>query len=292
MSSKYQNPAKLFLKYNNVFELTDVLNYADFLRRESGLSASPPIDLNKIFDRFNLLSPKQAPFTMQQGAIVRINGEPQILLKEDDPLLRQRFTQAHELIEILFDELPGEIRCDRQKENIFGNYKESICQTAAAHLLMPQRSFRPKAIELGLSFQSAKILANEYNVSLTAALFRLVDQYEHSCAVILWKLKNKPKEIQRKIPKKQMTLPGFAAKAIAEPKLRVEWVYGNYLNVFIPKDKSIDEDSSVYQCWNTKQFSSGEEILSFGRFTRKAWVENSSIHNNGENFVLSLIRNL
>lgn len=220
-------------------ELTDVIEYTKFLLIESNISDKPPIDLNKIHERFGIPYPQEAPLPNQQGVLVEINGFPQILLKDGDHYVRQRFTQAHELIELLLKNQSRNWKFNGENNTIFGNNKERICQIGAAHLLMPQNSFRPKVLSYGISLNTGKKLAELYEVSLTAALFRIVDQYPNSGAVLLCRLKNKPTEISNKITDEQMALPGFKFSSLPPKKLRIKWVYGKYKNQFIPNNKSI-----------------------------------------------------
>lgn len=287
----YENPAHKFIeKHGKVTDLSDLVNYADFLRQESGISDKPPIDLNSIYRRFGMPIPQHAPLKNQQGTIIHTNdGLPQILIKADDPEYRQRFTQAHELMELLFLETPSEINMGRLKETIFRGAKERVCQFGAAHLLMPQRSFQPQALALGLSFQSAEELGRTFRVSGMASLFRLVDQYENEAALILWRMKNKPTELREEISDRQFQIPGFQGSFLAKPKLRVEWSYGSVRRVFIPKDKSISEDSSAYKTWYTGNYSLATETFPFGKLRSKVVFENKTSAIDGETSVLSLI---
>jgi len=140
----YTNPAELFLKTHTIESVEDIIHFADFLREEAGLSCDPPINLQLIIDQFGMHSPKAIPLPQQQGTTVSFSGIPQILFHDGDGPPRQRYTTAHELIELLFSGLPGSIRFDGKKANIFGIYgKERICQIGAANLLMPLLSFQP-----------------------------------------------------------------------------------------------------------------------------------------------------
>ena len=288
--ASYENPAKLFLKNHSIESLTDVIAYTNFLREESGITSEPPIDLQIIMNRFSINRPETVQLPKQQGTTVTFNGSPQIIIHAGDIVTRQKFSTAHELIELLFSELPGNIRPDRVKENIFGKDKEQICQMAAANLIMPEQSFRPRSTRLGLAFKSAETLAEEYEVSLMAALSRLVDMYPNQSIMVLWQIKNKPAELKNKIPENQIKLPGLLPNNLPMKKIRVSWTHGRYKNYFLPLNKSIPEDSSIYNAWNTDQFVSGEEIIPFGSYNVKVFVESKPVNIKGEKHILSLIR--
>lgn len=191
---------------------------------------------------------------------------------------------------MLFTELPGEIRMDRLKETIFGNKKERICQAGAANLLMPQKSFLPAAQQNGISLQTATLLVRQFEVSMMASLFRIADLFPNQVAIILWKMKNKPIELKKEVPENQISMPGFSTRSLPSPKLRVEWAYGEFMNIFIPQEKSIPEDSSVYRAWERSQITVDEEILPFGKRRVKGLFENIPISINDESRILSLVR--
>jgi len=291
MTAHFENPAKLFLRNHKVESLVDVIAYTEFLRNESELTSNPPINLQKIIDHFGIRTPQAACLPQQEGTTITIHGSPLILFNSEDIPTRQKFTIAHELIELLITEISDGIRPDRVKRTIFGMKSEQICQKGSANLLMPRESFLPRAKGLGLLFQSAEILADEYEVSLMAALCRLLDMYPKQGMLILWQMKNKPTELKKEVLSNQIPLPGIRpTNNLPPPKLRAMWTYGDYMNNFMPKDKSISEDSSVYDARNYNQFTSGEELIPFGSYNVKAFIESKPININGERHVLSLVR--
>jgi len=286
----YENPAKSFLENHQVNTLRDIIEYTDFLRTESGICATPPIDLSKIIARFGMHDPVFTTLPDQQGTTIPFHGIPQIIINDTDRTTRQRFTQAHELIELLFTELPGVIRMDRLKTNIFGTKKEKICQNGAANLLMPEESFKPRAQQLGISFQTAELLSKEFEVSLIASLFRLADIFSNKAAIVLWRMKNKPSEIKKKIPPEQTNFPGFEVSPLPSPKLRAEWCYGNITDHVFPDNKSIPVDSSVYHSWENETYAKSEETIPFPGYNHKGIIENKPISINDEKMILSLIQ--
>jgi Zn-dependent peptidase ImmA (M78 family) len=290
LASDYENPAQLFLENHSVTSLADVIAYTEFLLAESGISSDPPINLQAILNRFGIPQPKYANLPQQQGMMLP-NFEPlQMIIHAGDSITRQKFSIAHELIETLFLELPGKIRLNGQKENIFGIAKERICNEAAANLLMPKVSFHPKAIRMGLSFHTAELLADDYEVSLMATICRLVDMYPKQGIMVLWQLRNKPSELKKEVSEKQIEMPGFHPSYLPARKLRVAWKYGDYKGRFLPIEKSIPEDSSVYVAWKSNAFAASEEIIPFGSYNVKAIIESKPINIGEERQVISLIR--
>jgi hypothetical protein len=108
--------------------------------------------------------------------------------------------------------------------------------------------------------------------------------------MVLWQMKNKPADSKEKVPDNQIPMPGFHATNFPAPKLRVSWSYGNFNDLFIPEYKSIPEDSSVYEAWESNRFAFGEEKIPFGRYNCKAFIESKPINIMDERHILSLIR--
>lgn len=284
----YIHPGKLFVeKFGVVQEQADVLRYAKFLRAESGTGITPPIELEKIYNRFGIQIPVLEAID-QEGLLV----DPEcglILIKEDDPTLRQRFSAAHELIELLFAAHPlGKGWKSQQRGPFDEPAKERMCNAGAAEILMPRESFLMRALSLGISYQSARQLAFEYIVSITAALVQLVRIYPGQHAVVLWAMKNKPSEMQQKHSEKQMEL--FETSVyLPSKKLRVEWSFASPGVPYIPPDKSISNDTPIYAAWQNIEFTSGFSFVELGKIVGRIYSDNYAFQRDGETLVLSLV---
>jgi Zn-dependent peptidase ImmA (M78 family) len=272
----------------------DVLAYAEFLRKESGLNDQLPVDLSKIFARFDIPDPKLAPLPGQQGMLI----DPDrglIIVNSNDPDDRQKFTRAHELVEMLFSVLPqgrdlgSGWRLDRP-----GGFKditkEFLCNWTAANLLMPTRSVQQRVKECGVNFECARVIAEDCQVSLSAALVQLARNSHERHVVVLWRMKNKPTEIQNAANNSQMTMFGISNTSPAK-KLRVEWCLGGLDSPFIPKDKSTENTSLISRAWETNTFLAGKEWMTFDN-RNSAWYfgEYMPFVLNQERYVISLIR--
>lgn len=131
----YTNPGKLFIQRFGLVECAeDVMRYVGFLRDEAGISAEPPIDLAPIHSRFGIPLPKYAPLPDLQGILLNPD-HGLILIKEDDPAARQRFTAAHELIELLFSALPSGKGWAARRS---GNFKSN---PGSAYAMKGQRNY-------------------------------------------------------------------------------------------------------------------------------------------------------
>lgn len=291
------DPGCLFLKtYGQVESEKDVLAYADFLRRESGINGMIPVDLNSIFLHFQIPDPVQKPLPGQQGLLVdAANGI--ILINANDPPDRQKFSQAHELVELLFNALPNGKDLGggwflKKPGGFKETTKEYLCNRTAANLLMPPDYVRHQIKQYGTSFECARVISTECETSLSAALVQIAHLSSKNHTVVLWVLKNKPSEIKNKISNDQ---PGLFDNYRPEPtkKLRVEWSMGSKSAPFIPKDKSVEETSLIFQSWQTGNFTSGKERLCLdGR--KPAWyhTQNLPFVVESNTMVLSLMEHL
>jgi Zn-dependent peptidase ImmA (M78 family) len=290
MSSKRQPPGELFVqRHGTVDNIDDVLEYVHFLRSESGLGVDPPIDLARIFTSFQLPHPKYIALPNQQGLLA--NPETGlILVNADDIRTRQRFTEGHELLELLFSALPrGNGNVTRCGGLFTQAEKEQLCNVGAAELLMPKATFLPRILQKGISFQTGRELAAEYGVSISAALVQLTRVGPGRHAVVLWRPKNKPSEIRSQISSDQLALWEQAPARMPPKKLRVEWSLEGRDVPFIPKDKSIFEDSSIYAAWRDAVFTIGRDCVDLGKVSGELLCESQPFEVDDERWVLSLL---
>lgn len=289
------SPGRLFMQeQKTITGYEDVLAYAEFLRREAGLNDKLPVDLNKIFDRFEFPNPKLVPLPGQQGMLVD-PSQGLILINSTDPDDRQKFTRAHELVEELFSVLPqGQDLGAGWRLDLPGGFKQStkefLCNWTAANLLMPPQYVQEQIEKCGANFECARKIAKDCQVSLSAALVQLARNSHERHFVVLWRMKNKPTEIQNASNDSQMTMFGIQNTPPAK-KLRVEWCLGALGSPFIPKDKSTETTSLISQASTTSNCTHGRERMTFDN-RRSDWYssENMPFTFNEEKYVISLMR--
>lgn len=286
----YVNPGKLYVeRFGEVTTSEDVLRYAHFLLEASGLDGTPPIDLAKIYKKFDIPNPKQAALKDQQGLL--LNPERGIILiKEDDPAARQRFTAGHELMELLFAALSVGTGWAARQTGVFKlPTKERLCNEGSAELLMPRATFLPRLQQLGVSFASARQLATDFHVSMTAAAVHMVRVAPGRHALILWRMKNKPSEIRGKVSPNQLSLWGQTV-TIPPKKLRIEWAFNGPNVPYIPTDKSAPDASFMSNAWLSNNSTIGEDVMSLGTTNGVFRSENRPFESQqGERMVLSLL---
>ena len=290
----YVSPGRLYLeKQKTVETFDDVLRYAEFLRSEAGLNGILPVDLGKIFKHFQIPETLTAPLPQQQGLLLDANRGI-IVINSNDPEKRQKFTTAHELVEMLFKALPQGKDLGRGWElkrpgGFKENTKEFLCNWTAANLLMPPPFIENEIKKLGVTFDCARSVAEKCEVSLSAALVQVARNSQRQHLVVLWRMKNKPTEINNTNNASQMTMFGVQNIAPAK-KLRVEWCLGGVNSPYVPKDKSVENSSLIYQAWETNRFTSGRVNISLDN-RNASWFscENLPFTTDGKRYVISLI---
>lgn len=286
----FVSPGRLYLeKQKTIQDCDDVLAYAEFLRNEAGVNGVLPVDINKIFTHFRIPDPILTPLPQQQGMLLD-SDRGVILINSTDPEKRQKFTKVHELVEMLFSELP-QGRLNRPggfKEHT----KETLCNWTAANLLMPVDYVNDQIKQRGVNFECATRIADKCDVSFSAALVQMAQNSGDGYFVALWRMKNKPADFKNQPDASQMTMFGVDT-AMALQKLRVEWCLGSSPQLHIPKDKSTENNSCIYQAWKISKFTSGKLKIVFS--TRNAaWFssENMPFTSNNEKYVISLMRKI
>jgi len=288
---KSRNPGSQFLQvHGNVHEFNDVMKYIKFLRTEAEISDQDiPIQLTKIYDAFDLRKPvfedlgDTRGFFQPELGIVMINSQ--------DSAYRKRFTEAHELVERLFDQLNNKDVWNLRK---YGNFqdsiKEGLCNRGAAELLIPRSDLNRELPSNEVSMKSARFISNRYEVSLTAALLYLVTHFRGMHALVFWEMRYKPTEQKILVPDNQLSYFGPDFHSGPQKKLRIRWAAGSPSAQFIPRNKSIPEDSSVFQALISGSPNNAMENIYLTRSLRgKARFENLPFRVGSDMKVISLI---
>ncbi|MBU0513921.1 MAG: ImmA/IrrE family metallo-endopeptidase [Chloroflexi bacterium] len=288
--SDYQHPGELFIaQYGRVTDRLGVTRYVDFLRREAGLNDEPPIDLALIFRHFAFPTPKRVSLPGQSGVLM----DPDrgiIFISSDDSAVRQRFSEAHELLELLFPAHSSSPSWSNRTRNLFSDkVKERLCEEGAAELLMPLSTFIPHTHQWGVSLEAGQKLAVLYDISLTAALLRAVRFGPGKHALVLWKLAWKPTEKDTLLNPDQLPLFEDYTPYPPSQKLRVRWGCSTQGGPFIPPNKSIKFDTHIYQAYEQGSVTNGMDWLDLSTFHGHCFCESMAITLDSEPHVLSVI---
>jgi len=263
-----------------------VIRYADYLLGTISCECLP-VNLEALIDYFDIKVHK-VPLAGQRAlSTANLN----ILVEQDDRETVHRYSIAHEMIEFLFHAL-NEVRPNLNQEllNDLQNRKEALCELGAANLLMPMKLFRSLVQRNGFSIDSGKYLASFSRVSLTASLRRMLDTRIRKAVVMYFRYGNSSGEF---IPSAVGQTNLFGPPQIMDPpkKLRVLRTYASSYGEagFIPNEKSIENNTSIFRCYETGTSTSGHDDMDLVSVKGNFFVESIPVSFNGERHVLSLL---
>jgi hypothetical protein len=290
MRSGRQHPGRAFVERHGLVQAEEhILRYADFLREEAGLDDTPPIDLDRIRHHFGLPSPIPAPLREQQGILVD-DEAGLILIKEDDPDARQRFTYAHELMELLFAACMQYPAWSRSRPLFSGSRKEQLCNQGAAALLMPQPAFGARVTAEQVCFAAASRLAQLYETSFLATLRHMVRHTSEPYALVLWRYALKPTQ-ERKVSAEQMRMFDLSEDLTPDKELRVQWAVSNRASAhYIPRHKSVAEQSCIFRAYQSGAVEQATERIDLGGYFVHCEIEAKRVVIIEEPWVVTLLR--
>lgn len=204
------------------------------IRSRSDLALQGALKARKVHTELGLVHPTEAPIEIiaqLRGLLIRytrIEGAEARLLRTETRAVaaiarsnsvgRQRFSAAHELGHYELHRDHSRIRaCSADDMHRWsGNEKrEAEANWFAAELLMPAKLFEPMCDVAKVDLDIIRVLANEFQVSMTAAAIRFVTFTEERCCVVLskdgaiswaWPSRSFGYEITPKSPLNPMTL--------------------------------------------------------------------------------------
>lgn len=203
------------------------------------------------------------------------NGRMVIRYNPDKPKTRQNFSIAHEIAHTFF---PGyQDRCSaRHQIGKFDpeNEVEFLCDIGASQIVMPTPEFDSDVKNMGVSLKSLQELSKLYEVSLEATAIRMITTDLYPCALIVFAYNHKPTERNEiEAAKYQQSL----FNDIWEPppkKLRVQYsIRATRFPDYIPKHKSIEESSPLYEVSATGKPFKGNTVLNLKNKTLEMYVE-------------------
>jgi hypothetical protein len=111
------------------------------------------------------------------AALIDHLGATKAVLDAGDPIERQRFSLAHEIVHTFFFEVLHEA------DQAASQLHEQLCDAGAAELLMPADSFRTELESSTLSLGHLQGLATKFRATLQATSRRAMDLSEDQAAV-------------------------------------------------------------------------------------------------------------
>ena len=288
VSHLHDNQATTFLRTPRDENAEDIVRaFARYLIDETA-SRTLPVSLNTIRKYLNLpVRREQLPG--QRGFTT---DDLHIYLNADDRETVQKFSLAHEFMEVMFLAIEAGQADKWLSDDVLielTKRKETLCEMGAAELVMPGHLFRELVCQQPVTLARACALAEECKVSLTATLWRIIEMDLAPLVLIVWRRKHKPTEFVPSIVG-QMTFLDSPEAMDPPKKMRVERVFVSpTFRGFIPTGKSVPATSIIDQAFSSGAPTSGIDALDVGPLCGHYYVEAKPVHVDGERRVMSLI---
>lgn len=160
-------------------------DYAATLHRLAGLSG-PPYDPRRMAEALGVRVRPAPTYDGARGLLVPLrDGSYQIVVRAGETEGAQRFTVAHELME-----LGLQVGCPTLVERSYrdvgaGRAKERFCEAGAAEILMPLERVRREMRARPEGIAALPRLATLFGASLHAMLWRMAEAAERPCVALI-----------------------------------------------------------------------------------------------------------
>lgn len=269
-----------------------IKDYASFLLGATEQGSSPPIDLEPIFDWFSL-SLSEADLKSDGIGIEGMNVAEMgvILYDASDRRTRQRFTQAHELVESLISVLRGNRYRDSVQRYIEQDEKkERLCNWGASCLLMPPDLFAEHVQATGIGIKAAEQVGETFQTSRLATLWHMVYCYPRSVGLVVWKYAHKPADRKSMAHSSQLSFLEEDYRHAPRKELRAQWnVFGSPVKEYqVPRHKSVSRDSLIFQAYDEKALCKGREQVNLVNLEGEFRVGAAPFEVDDDTYVVSL----
>jgi hypothetical protein len=188
-----------------------------------------------------------------EAQLVPIDGN-QLLLEfnPDRPSGRKNYTIGHEIAHTFFDDCYEMVhqRTSGRRTSDPKDEIEHLCQVAAAEMVMPHEEFIAELGKLPCSLKAIFPLCDTFDVSREAAARRFLDLAGIKGALVFLSKRLKPVQMQSSAGEMENLLA----------KYRVLYtVPGHGFSCFIPKHKSVSDNSCIYSLENLDEMEEGFE---------------------------------
>jgi hypothetical protein len=196
------------------------------------LAMEPPVSHEVVASMRDIITIEEAAIPWA-GCLVPGPAGLQMTLRVGDCWGKKRFTAFHEVKHTF---LPGfsilvQYRCDPATPPDVIQARDAdlevLCDIGAAELLFPRRAFHADLAGNAPTMQLVEDLSSRYDASLEATARRVVALHPESTMVIALEPARKPSQPH------------------AEPALRVQWVQATGRWPYVPKHKSVPDDSPL-----------------------------------------------
>lgn len=156
------------------------------------------------------------------------------------PVVRQNYSICHEIVHTFFPDCADQ---QRHRNGKRVDEVERLCQLGAAELLLPEAAFQEASATWGTSLNGVAELGGMFQASYEAVVRRLLSMAAEPVAAVFFSRRLKP--TQRSGHGQSVLFDGCGPVE----KMRVLYcASSSSWSAYIPKDKSVEEDSAVVRC--------------------------------------------
>ena len=240
--------------------------------------SGPPFDPKTLASIIGIPCEKSDKLFHSEEAELHPTEEGRSIIKynPDKPKTRQNFSIAHEIAHTFFPGYQDRYKARHKAGKFDPKYEvEFLCDLGASEIIMPTPDFGLDVESMGISLESLRKLSKRYEVSLEATAIRMIGTDLYPCALMVLDYSHKP--IEKDKIEESKYQPSLFGDYFLEPppmKLRVQYfVRAKHFSAYIPKHKSIEESSPLYDVSVTRVPFRGNTILDFTNPILDMYVE-------------------
>ncbi len=238
----------------------------------------PPYDPRFLASTMGINSEKSKKLILSEDAELHPNSDGKLVIRynPDKPRTRQNFSIAHEICHTFFPEYESQFHA-RHKIGEYDSHNELefLCDFGASEIILPAPEFDSDVYKWGVSITSLERLSKRYEASMVATAIRAIGIARSPCALVVLDYTHKPVELsQIEVAKYQLDLFNDGPPGVPPAKLRVQFcVPSSRFSAFIPKHKSIDELSPLYEVSIIQEEFQGDICLDLKHQNWEFYVE-------------------
>ncbi|MCX7427273.1 MAG: ImmA/IrrE family metallo-endopeptidase [Planctomycetia bacterium] len=185
--------------------------------------------------------------------------------------VRRNFSICHEIVHTFFTDCFEVVSQRKSNPTTYGPNSEieQLCQIGAAELLMPTQDFLNDLAQVQFSMRSVRFLSDRYVASREAVLRRMIQLGDRPAAIVFLSRRLSPNE-----RRKARTPPLIADLDDPAAKMRILYAVSSpAFPVFLPRHKSVPDDSCIYAASGIDDVTSQQEtwdLEGFGRWRVEA----------------------
>ena len=237
-----------------------------------GEVAGPPVDLRLLASLRDVRSIDYRNI-LEAGRLVPEDTGDIVQVNRRHTEGKRRFTVGHEICHTFFNEAKQSARASVDlTTGLFDirDEEEYLCDVGAARILLNPCWLVPMAQSRPASLDGLFEIADVCGASIEATAFQLAQSAVWQCTFVFWEQGLRKAQ---QLPPGQAALPGLKGMPDPGKKLRVTRAYGSDYLPFVPRNKSVEQDSTIHQALVARGRTEGREVLYLGSRPLEAYCQ-------------------